>query len=573
MMISLRYGLGVAVMLGLGLVPAGPAGAATENPTGRAGTLGRPGDALRSQPARDLVKRIQKALTEDGIYQGPVDGQVNSTLTAAIRAYQKRAGLRVDGLPSEELASQLETRRQMQSVLQKLEAARESETEAARQALASRPDTRRLLREFTVEPADPTRDPTPCYRAPTVRCLLEEAVESAKTVSLDNQRDWALGEILAAQAKAGLTEAAMDTASRIRDVRLIVVALRTIAKAQAEAGRMDEAALAAAAIPDTTGRIEALIGVAEAYVGRRPGTPDGKTAVAKRALDQAETEVTRLSGSYERVVLLGRMAVAWSRLGDSRKAERAVQLAREAIQSASEDGKDAMLRHVAATLADMGQTAEALAILRDAAGDGESAPVLIAAASAQARAGDAAGALETAESIEAVRYRALVLSRVAVAQAARGDKIAALATLGRARDAGDRIDLPFARAYALSQIVAAQGEIGEFDAAAATAEIIGDERLKAQMLWTVAKLRAMRGDAAGAARTEGEARQATDAIASTFSRSWMFADLASGWALAGDVEAARQAFAEGLSIAAGITNSWARARALGRLAEALVDLH
>ena len=37
------------------------------------------------------------------------------------------------------------------------------------------------------------------------RCLLEEASESAKAVARGEMRDWALGEILAAQAKTGFT--------------------------------------------------------------------------------------------------------------------------------------------------------------------------------------------------------------------------------------------------------------------------------------------------------------------------------------------------------------------------------
>ena len=82
-------------------------------------------------------------------------------------------------------------------------------------------------------------------------CLLSEALESAKAIGKAELRDWALGEILIAEARAGLGERAMETTSRINDPRLVMVALRDIAEAQAAGGNPEEALAAADIIPTT----------------------------------------------------------------------------------------------------------------------------------------------------------------------------------------------------------------------------------------------------------------------------------------------------------------------------------
>jgi hypothetical protein len=50
-----------------------------------------------------IIFLIQKNLREMGYNPGPVDGQVGPRTTSAIQSYQQRAGLEMDGLPSEAL--------------------------------------------------------------------------------------------------------------------------------------------------------------------------------------------------------------------------------------------------------------------------------------------------------------------------------------------------------------------------------------------------------------------------------------------------------------------------------------
>src|SRR6266699_6456534 len=52
--------------------------------------------------ADQLVESVQQALKDQGFYYGEVSGEMNATLTAAIRRYQIRNGLQVTGELNEE---------------------------------------------------------------------------------------------------------------------------------------------------------------------------------------------------------------------------------------------------------------------------------------------------------------------------------------------------------------------------------------------------------------------------------------------------------------------------------------
>src|SRR6266699_4412028 len=57
--------------------------------------------------ADQLVESVQQALKDQGFYYGEVSGEMNATLTAAIRRYQIRNGLQVTGELNEETLQSL----------------------------------------------------------------------------------------------------------------------------------------------------------------------------------------------------------------------------------------------------------------------------------------------------------------------------------------------------------------------------------------------------------------------------------------------------------------------------------
>ena len=513
-----------------------------------------------------LVRRIQEALAKEDRYHGPIDGHFNVDLEEAIHTYQKENGLTPDGLITEELAAHLETRTQVGALLRRLESARAATIEAARRALLSRPATRELLEGGDGDTADPTRDAAPCFRNPTARCLLAEASESAKAVFKPEMRDWALGEVLVAQAKAGLTEEAMDTVRRIRDPRLIMVALRDIAKAQAEEGRSADALAAAEIIPDNLRRLEALEAIAS--IQAKDGGSGLETTLRRylSALEKVDDEV-------KGVAFRARLAVIVKRSGDEAASAshlaQAEALAR-AIEEASKRGP--ALRHVASALAETGNPERALALLKEVEDKTDHTPVLVTAATAQARAGDAERALATASAIEAERYRAVVLSQIAVAQAGAGNRDAARETVNKANAATEEIKLPFARDYAHNRVSLALIEIGDYEEALLKAGDIDDIKLRATVLWTIAAAQERAGLTESAARTAELAGEATDEIKSALSRVWMFSDIALSRARAGESKSAWAVFDRALAVAEDMDNAWARARALGKAASTLFEL-
>jgi peptidoglycan hydrolase-like protein with peptidoglycan-binding domain len=530
-------------------------------------------DRLLAPPPNPLVRRIQEALGEAGLYDGRADGRMNLKTEASVRAFQKRAGLKVNGTVTKELVMKVETEVKVGALLNRLKRVRQENMEAARHALLSNPATQNLIASNDAEAADPTRDPSHCFRAPTARCLLDEATESAKSIPKADMRDWVMGEILTSQARAGLADDAMSTVRRIRDPRLILVALRDIAEAQASAGRDAEAFAAAEIIPTPRKRLEALAVIAAVQAER--GESEGARQSAHRMLallGTIDAPVKRISYIADAAVVLstaGQQADARARLDEAAALARALDNTKK---------RETATRRVAAALAEIGLPDQALEMLKEIKDETDRTSVLVAAAKAHAQASDLTKALATAAAIEPPRYRSVVLSHIALAQNKSGDVAGAEASMKEALSLADKIKSSYARNYAMSRIVLAMMEIGKiagkgiFGLPVDTAHKIKDDQLRAQVLWTISVEGKDAGDPAGLARTEKLAHQATEDIKSPLTRVWMLSDVASNGAAAGAAVAAWKAFRSGLGLAETVRNAWSRARALSKLAATLAEL-
>lgn len=529
-----------------------------------------------------MVLRAQKALSKLGLYLGPEDGRADSETKAAIRIYERANGIQESGRATVDLVAKMEYAVGVRKLMRQLEESRSETIKDARSKLLNHPATRDLMRtDGDKDVADPTRNAQPCFDNPTTQCLLNEAVESAKAIARAELRDWAYGEILIAQARAGLGKLAMETAARINDPRLVMVALRDIAEAQAAAGRPKDAAVAADIIPDPEKQADALAAIAEIQLRR--GDKDDARATTGRLLER----IGDVDDSLKQISYRTRAAVIYARAGARDDAEAELVLAEQSARTLPRDSsKSAGIRYVASALADMQETARALDMLEDVSSPSDKIPVLMSAAEAQARAGDAAAALATASSIDNVRYRAVVLGRIALAQAAAGHPGDADTTIEMALAAIDRIERPYARSFAVSRIALAMTRLHDTAAtspaqiagrkaatakAIAAASLIDDRRLKAHTLWLIASRQRSAHDD-GWESTEAQAQAATEDVIGALSRVWMFAELAEGHAIAGEEEAAWRAFSRGIAIARDIDNAWSRARTLAKLAATLVRL-
>jgi len=529
---------------------------------------------VRGSYPTQLVRKIQNGLADQGFYLGPIDGRFGPRTEASIRAYQKSADLPLDGKPSSTLAMDLETSGKVGKLLNRLEKMRAAAAGAARTALLSRPETRHLVDGFNTNETAP-HDKKACMATPNPKCLLIEASISAGNIEKPEMRDWALGEILTAQAKAGLAEDALKTTRRIHDPRLIMVALRNIATAQASAGNSAEALAAVDIIPNLEQQIEAYVAIAESQVTH------GQKAAAKETALHTMDYLQRIKDPLTRIQFHARIAVVAYKAGNTALAQQHIRTGQALIsQIPQARRRDEGLRYIAGAYAETGAPAQAMAELKRVQSKGDDFPVLIAAATGLAQAGEAGEALITAESIKAVRYRALVLARIASYQARAGKLDNARAALEKAFIAAKKIRFPFAKAYAFSRIALALNDIsisaGNDDDLLAqsmeAAALIKDDRLRAHILWTIADTRRRAQDTEGTALAQGLAMNATEDIKSPFSRVWMLSDISEERARRQEMDGAWALFNDALSEAKSITHAWGRARALSKVASTMTVL-
>ena len=557
----------------------GPADAARQ----RDDVPARESFSLESPIANPLIKRMQTVLQEAGYYKGPISGRINDETEAAIRTYQRRENMAIDGIVTEQLVARLESTVKVRSLLQQLQRQRLLKIKSARKALMQSPETRGLLTDSQQpeDVADPTRDPAPCFAAPTPRCLLAEASQSARAIFRDELRYWALSEILVAETKAGLVDKAMNTVRRIEDPRLMIVALRDIAETLASSGRPTEALAAASIIPDPLKQAEALAAIAtiQASTQENGGNQAGALTTVTLLLNILST----IEPPLKRIALQAQGAIIQHRAGNIDTARKTLADAQTKVDKlVDQKARDVGLRHVAGALAEIGQPGLALEIIKGLPEQSEHTPVLVSAATAMAKAGHAGLALATAETIETVRYRAVVLGRIAVAQATAREMTAAEETLKKAFKAVKLIKLPFAQAYAHERMAQALISIAMLQdgktandtlrRAITSSGRISDNMLRARTLWAIADAQRTSGDTTAATKTETLAETATTSIRSKLTRVWMFCNIATDHVARQSLVLAGKAFDRALTLAKDITNPWGRARALARLARTQVDL-
>ena len=526
------------------------------------------GDNLAAADDPKLVTDIQRRLNELGLYSAPLDGRVTPATAAAIRTYQRGAGLKIDGQPSRALLAHLNSAEaQGERILERLGKVREAQIEAARRALESHAPAGDIVASAPALEGGGATNTAACFAAPTPACLLDAAQRSAVTVKKAEFRDWALGEIASAQATAGDSAAALAAAKALSDPRLLIVALGRIAEAQAGAGDDAGARSTVRAIPGSVTRAEALIAIANAQIARGDKLAAGDTGY------DIESELVVIFEPAQLANLYGSLARLQARLGDTYGAEanfkRALDAARE---TSSAGGRDQALGQIAAAMAEIGQIGPALDIVATIKEPRFRTSTLIAAAAAQAEAGDFDRSRATIAAIADARYRVVGLEKLARAQARAGARRDALATLARAQAISDGLEYSYARAFGLSLVARAQAALDALAEARRTIALIEDATLRARALWSLAEAETRLGDGAAAARSEAQAFGAVDQIDDPLDRVWLLSEIATERSRAADAGAAQSVFDRALAQTKALASPWLRACALSRLASGLVAM-
>jgi peptidoglycan hydrolase-like protein with peptidoglycan-binding domain len=523
-----------------------------------------------------LVRRAQELLAELGDYDGPADGRMNDDTLAAIKTYQQRSGLDDDGRVTEALLDHIEFTGRAIELGEKVERIRAGQIDVAEQALMAQPETRALLEaNFDDERADPTRDASQCFVSPDAQCLLTEALNSAKSVHRDRFRDWVLGEIVVAQARAGLVVPAMETAARIGDPRLIIVALGNMATAQARSGSVDQALVAARAIPDPWAWAKALAGVAGAMAASGESQTLATTVEEILALSRT-LPAERIPAQFFAVLA----TEVWRQIGDGSDqvlAELSGGILAEAAartEALDDEGFKPGASAVAVALADFGRVPEALEILETLQSDSDRRPVFSALASDAAAQGQFDAANFYVGEIVEPRYRAVTLTQVARVQAAAGFDGAAQGTLDQALADAMAIDVKqsYARSHAFSAVAMGLVAFGQTGQALAAVNLIPDARVQAEALWAVAAAQSEDGDPSKSATTTARFYALVASIPSALDRTWLLCNGAIRSDSVGNPRAAQGLLSRALVQAESIGDPWARAQALAKVATTMVSV-
>ena len=508
-----------------------------------------PGEVERD---RLLVARVQRNLDRLGLYRGPLDGRAGPDLTAAIRRYQSRVGLATDGALSYGLlagtdAALTESRR----LVSALSSVRHERIIDAYRLIAGGetvllPPRGGALGGLSV-----------CDRTPSVACLIDGALDAARRIDDGAMRDWAYGDVAIAQAASGRTGAALATAARLRDPRVLVATLGRLVAAAAEAGDHATARATAAAIPDPDIRIEALTRVAAAAFAA------GARASGRSTLIEATVAVAEIDDAARRAMLLAAIAATEAKAGENGAAMKSINVAIEQLRDvANGPRRTRALAHVATVLAESGRLRAALRMADRLPSRSSGTPALVLAAVAEAALGELGRALDRAGGIDDPRIRVVALTRIALVQGKR-DPAAARPTLVEARLVAMGIGADYARAQALDRIARAQAALGAVDGALETAIDIADDDIRARALAVIGVTQARAGDTLAARATIGAAMRAVDRVRDPLQRVWLLSDLAlAGIEDGGHVRLIERAAEE----AAAIGTAWARARALSRVA-------
>lgn len=506
--------------------------------------------------ADSLVRDLQDELRRLGFYAGPVDGILGPMTNQAISEVQLAAGWPVDGLPSRELLDHLYSQQdKAQALLDHLENNRVEQIDDAREMLAASEATQDLLSPVLGGPFLDSVAEENCANEPTTACLLDHAIAAAREMNDVERRSFAFLQIAEVQVAMGQVEAARQTLRRIRDPRYIISALDVLALGLSNQGRYDEALELIDVVPIVRIKIAGLDAVA------RAAHEAGEQTVVSRAVAEARETIEGDEGTAINPWRLIEFAQMLHAVDRSDEAQAMLERASAATLAVTEvESRDRITPQIVTTLlmVDRLETAQQLtAAIRT---PDHRALAELALVRYLVDHGDYGSAHQVSAAIVPAEYRSLALA----ASASGLDGVAARTILAEALDAAGEIPFKRRRDEAYAVIAQGQAAIGDSDAALETAELIGDDALKAGTLF------AMADDNAPLALA---ARRALDDVNQAYRRSLLQLHLAVELADAGDQNAADDSLDDAVASAFQVASDAERALALAHSAETLAAIH
>ena len=375
-----------------------------------------------------------------------------------------------------------------------------------------------------------------CPKNPNYECVMNLALQEARSIDESLSRAGMFREIGKAQAEAGnLSAARQSFAAAIKAAgstggTLGSGFLRSIAIARVEAGDIAGGLRTAYGIHDVVERVDAFVSIDRVQAKARDEEAArqtfaaaidaaGSDAIILRHIAILQAEAEDIAGGLrtardiqdveEQARALWDIARVQARAGDLRAAGRtvdsalALEKAHDIEPSAS---RDFLLKAIATLQAEAGDMAAALSTARNHSDYGRYlfVPKMFLTKHAKT-ADDIALVIEAAHTIEYAGFRASVLGDIAKKQAALGDRHGSEQTFATALKIAYETDLPKNRALALCDIAAAQTAVGDKQAAKSTfasaleaAHDTDDALDRSWALKEIAVARAKAGDIAAA---------------------------------------------------------------------------
>ena len=468
-----------------------------------------------------LTFEIQRELADLGLYKGEATGFADSDLLETVIRYQQENGLASDGRLTQDLLDHIRSTGRAEHLLASLERNKERNRENARTSLMSQEETRDLVAlPAPVEVADPTRDPSHCLANPSVQCLIDEALESAKAVNKPEFRQWVFRDVMKAQAYSGMDQEARTTIRRLEDPRLMLVALQEQVAILAGSGRLDRARRLANTIPAPLQRAKAL---AELVVF----SPNDKNL-------RAETYglIGQLAAPMDRIDISTTLASRLWLAGAKAEAAETLEIAQQSYSSLNnDDHRDSAIIMIEGARTEMGD----IASLEQA--------------------------ITRYEEREEYRYLVVALCELAKLHNLKGQTETAADLLERARRLQHKTE-GYPALFTLSKIAETEARLDQFPQALETASGIDKASLRARTFWAIASLTPAGGDKhSWSPEPEADrfALETLDAIRNDYDKISLLGTMTTQLNERGNNAKARLRFARAVAIAGGITNNWWRA--------------
>lgn len=523
---------------------------------------------------RDVLAEIQNTLAELGYYKGPVDGKLNQATRKAIQRYRRRNGIIDDETIWPSVLIHMQALGEAVRMQKSLRAARVRQIDEAESRLRRHSAARELIsRKPSREIADPTHDSSLCLSAPTLSCLIDEVRESIRGVNRDSYRNWALQDLIGVLANAGLVEPIKDAARRLTDARLVLVTLRESVSSMAEMGRMAEAEETVALMPDGADRARALMSIAEGWVRR------GDRSAARDTLKFALREIRRIEDHRISVQLEAEAAIVFASAGQQEEAagilaaliEKLAELKAQTFSEVESKFSNDGMAHVAAAYAEIGNLTAAAKVMESIGQGSEARRSQMALLVAYSDLGNANQAIEMAMKIDAPRYRVVGLCEVARRLIKAGQIAGGERALDVAFDHLPKINGEFATDFAWSCVAEIYGLMGDQRRAEGAVSHIEGADQKARTLWRLWSDSVRANRATEAAAYQISAITATREV-DTFKKTALWSDAAILAAKSGLQDQSEEYLGEAIELVSGMSTRWWRARALSRIAKAVIVL-